>query len=53
MKEMQIQTIIRYPFMLWLDIGIGWLESRSQIKVNVDKAVEKLKAHTLLVEIMC
>ena len=39
--------------MLWLDIGIGWLGSRSQMKANVDKDGEKLEAHTLLVEIMC
>ena len=29
--------------MLWLDIGIGWLGSRSQMKANVDKDEEKLK----------
>ena len=49
---MQIQTIRRYPFMLWLDIGREWLESRSQILLTVDKDVEKLETHVLLVEIM-
>ena len=33
--------------MVWLDIGIGWLESKSQIIINVDKDVEKLEpSHT-------
>ena len=38
--------------MLWLDIGREWLESRSQILLTVDKDVEKLETHVLLVEIM-